>query len=590
MEEIVQEIKKEKKKIEISDEKILIPLSIFFVLNVFLLFFLITFENNQIENSNPYRNSIEILEKEEETLKQKFTNDKYLIACEEEEQEEEVRGKYVDVQIEFYSEIKDPLKIPEICTECVIREVGVVKTTSTLPKELIGMKYLVVVKKAQQTQYMYNQVDRLLVNDDYSVIYSFINISSDAIKIAENPNYSEEYYPDLITNLIPDALLVEGAFKSDKGYYFVSGYEVIFGDEYEFSDLTVEKFDTYKGYIIYVNKENPNLYYAESKEHFLVPFQFVPSIHIRDPLSEPYPITWEGNIKNTSYFDYGYDVCGGIGLRSTDISLDEIKITGYRTGTDEPIYEYINKERTELKKIYEEDYLKYIYEYEEKPEGKPKLTYDEFIALHPVIFWEDETGRMLMFYNTRFVMQGGCAKPIVYLYPQKETDITVQVVPATGYLTFTYPKYDGAWKVTSNKDGVIKDSEGTTYEYLWWESKSDYLPKTDKGFVVQYENLDIFFNLILKKAGFNQKEINDFKEFWVPTMTNEYTPYFKISFLQNEEVDTVANLLINPAPNTEIRLFMIYERLNSYVKIDNQDIQNTPRKGFVVTEWGGTRR
>jgi len=35
---------------------------------------------------------------------------------------------------------------------------------------------------------------------------------------------------------------------------------------------------------------------------------------------------------------------------------------------------------------------------------------------------------------------------------------------------------------------------------------------------------------------------------------------------------------------------MIYERLDSKKEIPIQDIIQTERKGFVVTEWGGTRR
>jgi hypothetical protein len=108
--------------------------------------------------------------------------------------------------------------------------------------------------------------------------------------------------------------------------------------------------------------------------------------------------------------------------------------------------------------------------------------------------------------------------------------------------------------------------------------------------MVKYEDLSIFFDNILTKAGFIKPEIDDFKEFWIPTMTSEYTPYFKISFLQNKEVNSLARLQIHPQPNTEIRLFMIYERLDSYMSIEPQEIQQTTRNGFTVTEWGGTRR
>jgi hypothetical protein len=73
-------------------------------------------------------------------------------------------------------------------------------------------------------------------------------------------------------------------------------------------------------------------------------------------------------------------------------------------------------------------------------------------------------------------------------------------------------------------------------------------------------------------------------------MKSKHSPYYKIHFLQNEDVNILANLLIYPKPTTEIRIFMIYERLNEYEEIKPQEIKHTSRKGFTVAEWGGTRR
>ena len=46
-------------------------------------------------------------------------------------------------------------------------------------------------------------------------------------------------------------------------------------------------------------------------------------------------------------------------------------------------------------------------------------------------------------------------KPVIYLYPEKETDVTVKI-SLDGELTCTYPAYDDGWKVTAQPDGTLK--------------------------------------------------------------------------------------------------------------------------------------
>ena len=64
------------------------------------------------------------------------------------------------------------------------------------------------------------------------------------------------------------------------------------------------------------------------------------------------------------------------------------------------------------------------------------------------------------------------AKPVVYLYPEEETQVTVQLDYA-GELTCTYPAYNDGWTVTASPDGTLTDGEGQTYSYLYWEGKDN---------------------------------------------------------------------------------------------------------------------
>ena len=60
------------------------------------------------------------------------------------------------------------------------------------------------------------------------------------------------------------------------------------------------------------------------------------------------------------------------------------------------------------------------------------------------------------------------AKPVIYLYPEEETAVTVKLDYA-GALTCTYPTYGDGWAVTACPDGTLTDDAGQTYSYLYWE-------------------------------------------------------------------------------------------------------------------------
>lgn len=51
------------------------------------------------------------------------------------------------------------------------------------------------------------------------------------------------------------------------------------------------------------------------------------------------------------------------------------------------------------------------------------------------------------------------AKPVIYLYPEKETTVTVKLDYA-GALTCTYPAYGDGWTVTACPDGTLTDNAG----------------------------------------------------------------------------------------------------------------------------------
>lgn len=63
-------------------------------------------------------------------------------------------------------------------------------------------------------------------------------------------------------------------------------------------------------------------------------------------------------------------------------------------------------------------------------------------------------------------------KPVIYLYPEQETDVRV-TLDLAGELTCAYPAYGDGWNVHAAPDGTLTDESGQTYRYLYWEGTSE---------------------------------------------------------------------------------------------------------------------
>lgn len=177
-----------------------------------------------------------------------------------------------------------------------------------------------------------------------------------------------------------------------------------------------------------------------------------------------------------------------------------------------------------------------------------------------------------------------CYKPVIYLYPEKQTSVSVSL-ELNGYFTCTYPQYNNGWNVTANPDGtLINQADGREYSYLFWEGvlKTNY--DLSKGFVVKGEDTESFLREKLAYMGLTPKEYNDFIVYWLPQMKNN--PYNLIAF-QNEQYQENAKLQIDPTPDSLLRIFMVYKPLDRKIAVEEQNLVPFERKGFAVVEWGG---
>ena len=176
-------------------------------------------------------------------------------------------------------------------------------------------------------------------------------------------------------------------------------------------------------------------------------------------------------------------------------------------------------------------------------------------------------------------------KPVIYLYPEAETDVTVQL-DYVGDLTCTYPAYDGAWRVAAAPDGTLTDESGQTYRYLYWEGTDNVQYDFSEGFCVPGSETAAFLEDALVQLGLTRAEANEFIIYWLPQM--EQNAYNLISF-QSDAYTDAAKLTITPQPDTLLRVFMAWKPLTSAVEIAPQTLTAPERTGFTAVEWGGAK-
>ena len=176
-------------------------------------------------------------------------------------------------------------------------------------------------------------------------------------------------------------------------------------------------------------------------------------------------------------------------------------------------------------------------------------------------------------------------KPILYLYPKQKEKIEVKIEKEELLMT-TYPKYQNGWIVTAYPDGSLYDDNNQYYYALYWDEKKTKPCSFDEGFYVEKENAIDFLEEKLKYIGLNEKEKNEFIMFWLPVLEQNKKSIVKFE-LTNELQDS-NKIIINPKPDSLLRVHINIKKVNKEIKIKEQKLEKFERKGFVAVEWGGT--
>ena len=180
-------------------------------------------------------------------------------------------------------------------------------------------------------------------------------------------------------------------------------------------------------------------------------------------------------------------------------------------------------------------------------------------------------------------------KPIIYLYPGKTTEVKVELGHPEN-TSHTYPKYNKPWQVKAEPNGDLTDlATGRYYYALYWEGMNTVSSNNPaEGFVVKGEDTINFLEKKLDQLGLTEREANEFIIYWLPKLEN--SPYNFIRFQTLDEQNKNMPLVIEPAPDTLIRVMMEYDNLDKPIEIKEQILLSKPKRdGFTVTEWGGTK-
>ncbi len=179
---------------------------------------------------------------------------------------------------------------------------------------------------------------------------------------------------------------------------------------------------------------------------------------------------------------------------------------------------------------------------------------------------------------------GGRAKPVLYLYPTKETKVEIKFEHPE-YLTTTYPKYKDKWEVVAKPNGDLYDTSNKYYYALYWDEARYHEVNFNKGFYVTKDNAIDFLEEKLNIIGLNPKEANEFIMYFLPILENNEKSLVYFELTDERELNN--KLIITPKPDSMLRMTIHIKKVDKEITIEEQKLKTFRRVGFTAVEWGG---
>lgn len=173
-------------------------------------------------------------------------------------------------------------------------------------------------------------------------------------------------------------------------------------------------------------------------------------------------------------------------------------------------------------------------------------------------------------------------KPNLYLYPTKEINLSVKIVfPIGGQLIESIPHYFDGWNITAEPNGLINK----TFSYLFYEYRVPDLHQMDFGWIIKKNELKIFFEENMKLSGFNEIEIKDFTDYWIPLL-NDYD-YYEIYPQYKSTLNQMTEIVFSTNPDNFYRLqYLIKGCGDNKINLQPPIVEIADRTGFHALEWG----
>ncbi|WP_136313505.1 transcriptional initiation protein Tat [Actinomyces procaprae] len=189
----------------------------------------------------------------------------------------------------------------------------------------------------------------------------------------------------------------------------------------------------------------------------------------------------------------------------------------------------------------------------------------------------------------------GVEKPVLYIYPETTMDLSVRL-DYDGELTHLYPDApaDGGrveWEVTARPDGVLTDSSGRSYPYLFWEGRSRPALSQEAGAVVAAADANRFLEELAAATGLNDLEAADLITYWAPRIAAREQTLVTVA---TEQYAAMARYTLTDAagreiiPDTFIRLYLVIGDAPSHPVPEQEPPTPMRRTGFTLVEWGGS--
>lgn len=227
-----------------------------------------------------------------------------------------------------------------------------------------------------------------------------------------------------------------------------------------------------------------------------------------------------------------------------------------------------------------------VYIMVEEPDVPDQVFPDDGTA-HTVEYYLTDRGDL---YRIETGFMGGYAKPVLYLYPEAETELSVSFAHPES-LTTVYPAYPvNGWHVVAQPDGTLRTvTDGTvskrTYYALYWEEAGAAPCDFSTGFCVAKEDSAAFLENNLAALGFTDREANECILYWLPIL--EKSPYNLVSFELTESREAYNALRIFPKPDSLLRVALHILPITEPMEIEAQHLPRLDRHGFTAVEWGG---